>query len=125
PFVRGGETEQRIRDRLRRSTVKPGDLENALINLSRDPAGGEIADIIASGKLKDAKNFGQVVSTLSHVSKMPGSIEQIRLANRLYESGVHDISFEIKGGIEIAPGRTTGKGTDLDVMARDANGRIH
>ncbi|TRV81413.1 hypothetical protein FKN01_02815 [Streptomyces sp. 130] len=125
PFERGGDIEQQIRAQLRGLGVKPDDLENALTNLSRHSAGEEIADIIASGKFKNTSNFGQVVSSLSHFNKMPGSVAQLRLANRLLEIGVHDISFEIKGGIEIKPGVETGAGTDLDVMARDTEGRIH
>lgn len=56
---------------------------------------------------------------------MSGGIEQLRLGNRLYESGVRDISFEVKGGFDIKPGVRTGEGTDLDVMARDAAGNVH
>ncbi len=62
---------------------------------------------------------------LSHADKMSGSVEQIRLANRIYDSGIRDISFEIKGNVEIKPGVRTGELTDLDVMAKDVNGDIH
>ncbi|MFG2670947.1 hypothetical protein [Streptomyces sp. NPDC048445] len=125
PFERGGDIEQQIRDRMHRSQVKPGDLESVLRNLASDPAGGEIADIIASGRFKNARNFDQVISSLSQVDKMPGGIEQLRLANRLHEGGVRHISFEIKGHVDIKPGVRTGEATDLDVMAQDSNGNIH
>ncbi|MFD3503793.1 hypothetical protein [Streptomyces sp. NPDC058678] len=125
PMERGGDTEQQIRDQLRRSSVKPDDLERVLTNLSNHPAGKEIADTIASGRFKGLDNYGQVVSSLSHVDKMSGGIEQLRLGNRLYDSGIHDISFEVKGGVEIKSGVTTADGTDLDVMARDMDGKAH
>ncbi|WP_328900258.1 hypothetical protein OHR86_10090 [Streptomyces sp. NBC_00441] len=125
PFERGGDIEQQIRDQMRGSRVKPGDLENVLANLSRHPAGEEIADIIASGRFKRCDNFDQVVSSLSQVSKMPGGMEQLRLANRLHEIGVREISFELKGGAEIKPGVQAGEGTDLDVMAKDSDGTVH
>ncbi|MFD9755405.1 hypothetical protein [[Kitasatospora] papulosa] len=125
PLDRGGITEQQIRDQMRGTKTKPGDLENVLANLANNPAGREIAETIASGRFKDAENFDQVISSLSQFDKMPGGIEQLRLANRLHASGVRDISFEIKGDIEIKPGVRTGEATDLDVMARDAGGNIH
>ncbi|MFG2589188.1 hypothetical protein [Streptomyces sp. NPDC048438] len=125
PLDRGGKTEQQIRDQMRGTKTKPGDLENVLDNLANNPAGREIAETIASGKFKNAENFDQVISSLSQFDKMPGGIEQLRLANRLHASGVHDISFEIKGDIEIKPGVRTGDATDLDVMARDMSGNVH
>ncbi|WP_202546291.1 hypothetical protein [Streptomyces sp. SID2119] len=125
PLLRGGDIEQQVRDQLRNSKVKRDDLEKVLANLADHPAGGEIADTIASGRFKNAENFDQVISSLSHADKMSGGIEQIRLANRLHEGGIHDISFEVKGNVEIKPGIRTGEMTDLDVMARDGNGNIH
>jgi hypothetical protein len=125
PMQRGGNTEQQIRDQLRKSQVKPGDLERVLENLAEHPAGKEIADTLASGKFNGLVGYDQVVSSLSHADKMSGGIEQLRLGNRLYESGIHDISFELKGGVEIKPGVTTADGTDLDVMAREADGTTH
>ncbi|WP_432587659.1 hypothetical protein ABVG11_20180 [Streptomyces sp. HD1123-B1] len=65
------------------------------------------------------------MSSLSHADKMAGGIEQLRLGNRLHKSGVHDISFEVKGDVEIKPGVRTGSETDLDVMARDVDGNVH
>jgi hypothetical protein len=122
---RGGTTEQQVRDQLRGSKVKPGDLERVLDNLGTHPAGREIADTIASGRFNGLDNYDQVVSSLSHPDKMSGGIEQLRLANRLYESGVRDLSFEIKENVEIKPGVRTGDATDLDVMARDGAGNVH
>ncbi|WP_330437448.1 hypothetical protein [Streptomyces griseoaurantiacus] len=126
PLERGGEVEQAVRDQIRGTKVKPGDVEAILDTLAHDPAGREIADTIASGRFKDAPNFSDVVSNLSRPSELPGAREQIRLANRLHEDGIADISFEVKqGGHEIKPGVFTDARTDLDLMARDARGRVH
>ncbi|MGO4460983.1 hypothetical protein AB4039_27390 [Streptomyces sp. M-16] len=125
PFARGGETEQLIRDNLRPGKPKPPDLEKALANLANHPAGQEVANLIASGKFKGMTNFEDVISSLSQKNAMSGSIEQLRLADQLYDSGVRDISFEIKRDVEIKPGVITGKDTDMDVMARGADGKIY
>ncbi|QYX79671.1 hypothetical protein [Streptomyces akebiae] len=125
PFERGGHLEDQVRQQMRGTKVKPGDLERVLDNLAGHPAGREIAETIASGRFDGAAGFDQTVSSLAHADKMSGGIEQLRLGNRLYESGVRDISFEVKGGFEIKPGVRTGEGTDLDVMARDAAGNVH
>ncbi|MBT2399447.1 hypothetical protein J7E89_26665 [Streptomyces sp. ISL-100] len=125
PFERGGETEQQIRENMRRSKVKPGDLDKALANLADHPAGQEVADLIASGQFKGMTNFDQVVSSFSQKNAMSGGVEQLRLADRLQKSGVTDISFEIKKDIDIKPGVTTGPKTDMDVMARDADGNVY
>ncbi|NGO79244.1 hypothetical protein G6045_26850, partial [Streptomyces sp. YC504] len=125
PVERGGPLEQQVRDQLRGSKVKPGDLDSVLDNLGQHPNGAEIADTIASGRFKGVEGYDQVVSSLSHADKMSGGIEQLRLGNRLHANGVEGISFEVKGGSEIKPGVVTGKDTDLDVMARDADGKVH
>ncbi|MFD3489172.1 hypothetical protein ACFWWB_01200 [Streptomyces sp. NPDC058690] len=125
PFERGGETEQQIRDQLRGSKVKPGDLDKALANLADHPAGQEMADLIASGRFNGMTNYDQVVSSFTQKDAMSGGVEQLRLAERLQNSGVTDIGFEIKKDIEIKPGVTTGPKTDLDVMARDADGKVY
>ncbi|MFF4365624.1 hypothetical protein [Streptomyces sp. NPDC001594] len=125
PFERGGETEQQIRANLRPGKPKPPDLEKALANLANDPAGQEVANLIASGKFKGMTNFEQVVGSLSQKDAMAGGIEQLRLADQLYDNGVRDISFEIKKDVEIKPGVKTGELTDMDVMARDADGKIY
>ncbi|MGY4903777.1 hypothetical protein ACWD67_17065, partial [Streptomyces sp. 900116325] len=125
PFERGGETEQQIRDQLRGSRVKPGDLDKVLANLADHPAGQEMADLIASGRFNGMTNYDQVVSSFTQKDAMSGGVEQLRLAERLQNSGVTDIGFEIKTDIEIKPGVTTGPKTDLDVMARDADGKVY
>ncbi|MFC8535341.1 hypothetical protein ACFUJY_15450 [Streptomyces sp. NPDC057249] len=126
PFPRGGKTEQQIRSQLRGTKVKPGDVEKVLRNLATHPAGRELADTIASGRFREAANFSDVVSNISQYNMIPGCREQIRLANRLHEAGLTDISFEIKrGGNQIRPGVFTAEGTDLDLMARDAKGNVH
>ncbi|MBZ3908741.1 hypothetical protein [Streptomyces griseiscabiei] len=125
PFERGGHLEDQVRQQMRGTKVKPGDLERVLDNLAGHPAGREIAETIASGRFDGATGFDQTVSSLAHADKMSGGIEQLRLGNRLYESGIRDISFEVKGGFDLKPGVRTGEGTDLDVMARDAAGNVH
>ncbi|CAM5512080.1 hypothetical protein [Streptomyces abikoensis] len=125
PFERGGETEQQIRDLLKKTRTKPADLERALENLAHHSAGQEAADIIASGRYKESANFHQVVSSLSHADKMAGGIEQLRLAERLHASGIRDIHFEIKGDVELKPGVVTSHNTDLDVMARHPDGTVY
>ncbi|MFJ2247958.1 hypothetical protein [Streptomyces sp. NPDC087862] len=125
PFERGGETEHQIRDQLHGSKVKPNDLETTLANLAKHPSGQEVADLIASGRFNGLTNYDQVVSSLSQKSGMSGGIEQLRLAERLQRHGVTDISFEIKRDTEIKPGVVTGFHTDMDVMARDANGKVY
>ncbi|MFI6723546.1 hypothetical protein [Streptomyces atratus] len=126
PFRRGDETEQQIRSQLRGTDVKPGDVEAILKNLSEHPAGKELADTIASGRFKNATGFSTTVSNISQYDDISGALEQIRLANRLHEAGLTDISFEVKqAGNEIKPGVFTGERTDLDLMARDANGDVH
>ncbi|MEG8276710.1 hypothetical protein [Streptomyces sp. AHA2] len=126
PLDRGGDAEQRVREQIRGTKVKPGDVDAILDTLGNSPAGKEIADTIASGRFRDAQGFSDVVSNLSRPSELPGSLEQIRLANRLHENGLTDISFEVKqGGHEIKPGVFTGPKTDLDLMARDASGNVH
>ncbi|EFL15902.1 hypothetical protein [Streptomyces sp. C] len=125
PFERGGETERQIRANMRPGKPKPPDLEKALANLADHPAGQEVADLIASGKFNGMTNFEQVVGSFSQKNAMSGGIEQLRLADQLFDSGVRDISFEIKKDVEIKPGVKTGPDTDMDVMARDADGNIY
>lgn len=125
PLARGGETEQKFLENLRGTSVKQGDVERILQNLADHPAGREVADAVASGRFKDSPGFSKLVSNLSGPNEISGCLEQIRLADRLRESGVTDISFEIGSGTEIKPGVVTGEGTDLDVMARDADGNAH
>ncbi|MFB7699225.1 hypothetical protein ACFYXP_34785, partial [Streptomyces sp. NPDC002466] len=125
PFERGGETERQIRENLPGSKVKPNDLETALANLAKHPVGQRTADLIASGRFNDLTNYNQVVSSLAQKSETSGGIEQLLLADRLQKNGVTDISFEIKRDIEIKPGVFTGRHTDMDVMARDVDGKIY
>ncbi|WP_433562088.1 hypothetical protein ACQP1O_31875 [Nocardia sp. CA-151230] len=126
PLERGGELEQQVRDALKGTQVKPGDVGSILDNLANHPAGQEIAEAIASGRFKDVPNFSMVVSATARPDMIPGSLEQIRLAGRLLDSGFTDIHFKVKqDGHEIRPGIFTGKETDLDVMARDHAGDVH
>ncbi|MFC8711530.1 hypothetical protein ACFUCQ_16660 [Streptomyces sp. NPDC057197] len=126
PLDRGGELEERVREQIRGTKVKSGDVEAILDTLSKSPAGKEIADTIATGRFKGAAGFSDVVSNLSRPSELSGCLEQIRLANRLHASGLEDILFEVKqGGHEIKPGVFTDPKTDLDLMAREADGTTH
>ncbi|MGI5448550.1 hypothetical protein ACQEVM_22830 [Streptomyces sp. CA-243310] len=126
PLQRGSELEQQVRDQIRAVKVKHPDIEPVLKTLSESPFGREMADTIASGRFTDADGFKTVVSNLVRPSEIPGSLEAMRLGNRLHDSGVTDVSFEVKqGGNEIRPGVFTGEKTDLDVMATDAAGRVH
>ncbi|MET9922672.1 hypothetical protein ABZZ04_37270, partial [Streptomyces sp. NPDC006435] len=125
PFERGGETERQIRKNLPGSKVKPNDLETALANLAKHPVGQQAADLIASGRFNDLTNYNRVVSSLAQKTETSGGIEQLLLADRLQKNGVTEIGFEIKGDVEIRPGVFTGRHTDMDVMARDADGKIY
>ncbi|MFB0631728.1 hypothetical protein [Streptomyces sp. AB3(2024)] len=126
PLERGGALEQQIGEQIRGTTTKHSDLPAILETLENHPAGREMADTIASGRFKDSQGFGYVVSNLSRPDEASGCLEQIRLANRLHEQGFTDLSFEIKqDGHEIKPGVFTGPKTDLDLMAREADGTVH
>lgn len=125
PFERGGVTESRIRESLRGSKVKPGDLDKALANLADHPAGAEVGELLASGRFNGLPNYDQVVSSFTQKNAMSGGIEQLRLGKMLQDSGVADISFEIKRDVEISPGVMTGPRTDMDVMARDHDGKVY
>ncbi|MFD9520559.1 hypothetical protein [Streptomyces sp. NPDC059979] len=126
PLQRGGDLEQQVRDQIRRTKVKHPDMEPILQTLSESPFGKEMADTIASGRFTNAEGFSTVVSNLVRPSEIPGSLEAMRLGNRLHEGGITDVSFELKqGGNEIKPGVFTGERTDLDVLARDADGNVH
>ncbi len=125
PFERGGQVEQQIRDQLRRSGVKPGDLDRVLTNLEVHPAGKEVAEILASGRYTGRYGYNGVVASMSHANMIPGALDQFRLADRLHARGIHDVVFEAKTGYEIKPGIRCGDGTDLDVLARDSSGKTY
>lgn len=97
-----------------------------LDNLANHGAGREIAEAIASRRFEEVPNYSMVVSSTVRPNLFPGALEQVRLGGRLLDSGYTDIAFEIKqGGHEIRPGVFTQKETDLDVMAKDADGKTH
>ena len=108
-----------------RAATKQGDAPTIIDNLAIHPAGQEIADAIVSGRFKDSPGFDKLVRNLSGPNEVSGCLEQIRLADRLRERGITDIQFERGAGAEIKPGVIAGEGTDLDVMARDADGNVH
>ncbi|MFJ6013131.1 hypothetical protein [Streptomyces sp. NPDC092952] len=126
PLELGGEMEAQVRGQLTSTGVKPDDIERALNNLSKNPAGQEISEIISSGKLGAFEGYREVVSGLSRLDGISGGIEQLRLGERLLSGGADKIVFEIKqDGYEIKPGVFTGEKTDLDVMARDVDGTVY
>ncbi|MFC4514571.1 MULTISPECIES: hypothetical protein [Streptomyces] len=125
PFQRNGEVEQQIRDQLRGSRVKPGDLEKVFDNLAEHPAGKEIGDTLASGRYAGSYGYGQLVSSLSKADMISGAVDQFRLADRLHANGITDIAFEAKGGYEIREGVKCGDGTDLDVLAYGPDGKTY
>ncbi|MGP4109558.1 hypothetical protein ACTWP5_01400 [Streptomyces sp. 4N509B] len=122
PMARGSEVEQAIRSMdTVRSRVDPGDLERALSRLSNDPAGQQIAEILASGRLNEVSGIDQVISSMgAHSERMyPGAAEQIRLADRLISNGVDVTHFEFKGV------SSDGTSYDLDVRAHSADGSVY
>ncbi|AYF76342.1 hypothetical protein D7D52_23760 [Nocardia yunnanensis] len=122
---RGGELEHQVREAIKGTHTKHGDVETILERLAQHPAGREIAEAIASGTLRDAPRFWKVVSDFTQPSKTPGALEAIRLARHLQDSGFSDIEFDVEAGHEVKPGVVAGENTDLDVMARDRAGRVH
>ncbi|MCK1817363.1 hypothetical protein MTQ13_24290, partial [Streptomyces sp. XM4011] len=125
PFERDGNLEHLIRQRLGNGEVRPPVLEKLLLRLEHHPAGQEIAEIIASGRHADQYGYHTLVSDISHPDKISGVLEQLRLAERLHEQGISS-TFEVKGaGHEIHPGVETLDRTDLDLMARGADGNVY
>ncbi|MFC9510089.1 hypothetical protein [Streptomyces sp. NPDC057002] len=120
PMVRGGETEQQIRDAVKgipgKKRPKPNVLERVLERLATEPDGQRIADIISSGQFNLSDEYGQVVSSLgANRAQMfqPGA-DQLMFADDLVRSGVpaHAIDFEQKSS----------SGADMDIRIADESG---
>ncbi|WP_171117958.1 MULTISPECIES: hypothetical protein [Streptomyces] len=123
PMVRGGETEQRVRDALKgvpgNKRPKPDVLERALDRLASERDGQRVAEVIASGQFNKSDEYGQVVSTLGAKKEQmfQPAADQLILADDLARSGVpaHAIDFEQK----FPPG------ADMDIRLADENGDVY
>ncbi|MGW1188620.1 hypothetical protein [Streptomyces sp. NPDC002559] len=121
PMELGGEAERRLREGMRgipNNTIKPKVLERIVTRLSEHPQGKEVADIISSGHLSQMRKFRDVVSMLgSGVSgQYIRAIDQIKLGEDFYRSGLREIEFEIKNEKIKA---------DVDVRVTDEKGESY
>ncbi|MEE1744213.1 MULTISPECIES: hypothetical protein [unclassified Streptomyces] len=121
PMKLGGEAERQFREAMRNipnNNIKPKVLEKIVARMGEYPQGREIADIITSGHLSQTHKFRDVVSMLG--SGVRGqdlrAMDQIRLGDQFYRSGLRDIEFEIKNQAFKA---------DLDVRVTDTNGESY
>ncbi|MFI7503502.1 hypothetical protein ACIBVL_34530 [Streptomyces sp. NPDC049687] len=123
PMVRGGETEQQLRDAIKQipgdKRPKPDVLDRALERLATVPNGQQVAEIIASGRFGRSDGFGQVVSSLGARKEamfQPG-VDQIIFAEDLARSGVpaQNIEFEYK----------IPAGADADIRITDESGSVY
>ncbi|GAA3827879.1 hypothetical protein GCM10022403_071370 [Streptomyces coacervatus] len=123
PMVRGGETEQQLRDAIKgipgKQRPKPDVLDRALERLASEPNGQQVADVIASGHFNQSEGFGQVVSSLGARKEgmfQPGA-DQILFADDLARSGIppHAIDFEHK----------IPAGADADIRITDESGAVY
>ncbi|WP_406013799.1 hypothetical protein OG520_17635 [Streptomyces sp. NBC_00984] len=123
PMVRGGETEQRVRDAIKGipgpQRPKPNVLDRVLDRLASEPDGQRVANVIASGQFDQSDKFGHVISSLGAKREQmfqPGA-DQIIFADDLVRSGVpgHAIDFEQKVPV----------GADMDVRIKDESGAVY
>ncbi|APY88584.1 hypothetical protein DCW30_31675 [Streptomyces alfalfae] len=123
PIVRGGDTEQRVRDAVKgipgKKRPKPDVLERVLARLASEPNGQRVADVIASGRFNQSDEFGQVVSSLGarkEAMYQPGA-DQILFADDLVRSGVpaEAIAFEHKVPV----------GADADIRIIGESGEVY
>ncbi|GAA2455086.1 hypothetical protein ACFPFX_22155 [Streptomyces mauvecolor] len=123
PMVRGGETEQRLRDAVKGipGKVRPNPklLEKVIDRLTTEADGQRVADIIASGQFNQSDEFATVVKSLGAGRKQmfqPGA-DQLIFADDLVKSGVpaHSIDFELKHP----------PGADVDVRIADESGKVY
>ncbi|MFI6687769.1 hypothetical protein [Streptomyces sp. NPDC050485] len=123
PMVRGGETEQRLREAIKgvpgKQRPNPKLLEKVIDRLTTEPDGQRVADIIASGQFNQSGEFATVVKSLgankTHMFQ-PGA-DQLIFADDLVKSGVpaHSIDFELKHPV----------GADVDVRIADESGKVY
>ncbi|MEV8015297.1 hypothetical protein AB0O76_02835 [Streptomyces sp. NPDC086554] len=123
PIIRGGDTEQRIRDAVKgipgKKRPKPDVLDRVLARLASEPNGQRVADVIASGRFNQSDEFGQVVSSLGarkEAMYQPGA-DQILFADDLVKSGVpaEAIAFEHKIPV----------GADADIRIIGESGEVY
>jgi hypothetical protein len=117
----GGEAERHLREGLRgipKNTMKPKVVEKLVARLAEHQSGREIAEIISSGRFSHARGFRDTVSMLGSgiPDQFPRAIDQIRLGNQFYESGLRHIEFEVKNPRIKA---------DLDVRVTDDAGHSY
>ncbi|MBC2863540.1 hypothetical protein [Streptomyces mexicanus] len=123
PMVRGGETEQRIREALKGvpgdQRPKPKLLERILDRLASEPGGQRVGEIISSGQFNASEKYGQVVCSLgaNRVQMYRPAVDQLVFADDLVRGGVpaHAIDFEVKDP----------PGADVDVRIRDESGDVY
>ncbi|WP_405615803.1 hypothetical protein [Streptomyces sp. NBC_00076] len=123
PMVRGGETEQRIRDAIKgvpgAKRPKPNVMERVLDRLASEPDGQRVAEIISSGHFNQGDEYGQVVSALGakREQMFQPAADQLIFADDLVRSGVpaHTIDFEQKFPV----------GADMDIRIKDESGDVY
>ncbi|WP_369238211.1 hypothetical protein AB5J56_33540 [Streptomyces sp. R21] len=123
PMLRGGETEQRIRDAVKgipgAKRPKPNVMERVLDRLASESDGQRVADIIGSGHFNQGDEYGQVVSALGakREQMFQPAADQLIFADDLVRSGVpaHAIDFEQKFPI----------GADMDIRIKDESGDVY
>ncbi|MGW1431966.1 hypothetical protein ACWD6K_25545 [Streptomyces sp. NPDC002431] len=121
PMELGGEAERQFREAMKNipnNNIKPKVLERIVARMGKYPDGQEISEIITSGRLAQTNKFRDVVSMLG--SGIRGqdirAMDQIRLGDQFYRSGLRDIEFEIKNQAYKA---------DLDVRVTDSHGESY
>ncbi|MFF4079279.1 hypothetical protein ACFYZN_07720 [Streptomyces sp. NPDC001777] len=123
PMVRGGETEQRLRDAIKgipgKQRPKPQVFERVLDRLASEPDGQRVAEVITSGQFNQSDNFGQVVSSLGAKKEnmfQPGA-DQIIFADDLVRSGVSARSIDFEQKIPV--------GADMDIRINHESGAVY
>ncbi|MEU5522729.1 hypothetical protein ABZ759_19230 [Streptomyces sp. NPDC047860] len=121
PIELGGPAERGLRDGIQgipRNTIKPKVVERIVTRLGKEPSGQEIAGIISSGHLSRMPGYKDVVAMLGSgiQSHFPSAVDQIRLAEQFYRSGLRNIEFEIKNSAIKA---------DIDVRVTDDAGKTY
>ncbi|MET8222451.1 hypothetical protein [Streptomyces sp. NPDC005301] len=119
PLELGGEAEHRLREGIRgipKNTMKPKVVEKIVERLGASPSGREVADIISSGHLSQAPGYKDTVSMLGsgRADQFPRAVDQLRLGDQFYRSGLRQIEFEVKNPAIKA---------DIDVRVTDDAGR--
>lgn len=123
PMVRGGETEERIRDAVKgipgNVRPKPNVMERVLDRLASEPDGQRVADIIASGQFNRGAEYGQVVSALGAKKEQmfQPSADQLIFADDLVRSGVPTRTIDFEQKVPV--------GADMDIRITDDSGDVY